>query len=326
MPDDSSLLLAASQKVLRPTLRKYAKKDIKARRELCGRGLTLKSLPISFTNYPPQDTEAPWLAFTLNGTACHAQINWGQLRRFVGFPLEGLDSMDAALLLEDKAADRLEEFEQATGLSLRVTGIATTAPKDQTAIGISLGDTTLPLALSDPAIESLKASVPHIKATLPDDIPMAVRVELGGLHITLNDFKDLQIGDAFDWSQDPEHIRLLAQDTHGAQAVWTEDGLELSTGFQRISEGEELGMTSEIDAPEAENLDDLDVRISVRAGEALMTLGDLKKLGSGSILPLSRAEGDAVDLIVNGRRIGTGQLVSVGGDRCVEIKDLFGNG
>jgi len=72
--------------------------------------------------------------------------------------------------------------------------------------------------------------------------------------------------------------------------------------------------------------DDLDVRVSVRAGEALITLGDLKKLGAGSILPMSQSDGDGVDLVVNGRRIGTGQLVRVGGAQAVEIKELFSDG
>jgi len=91
-------------------------------------------------------------------------------------------------------------------------------------------------------------------------------------------------------------------------------------------QGEHLGMASELDAGQAGSMDDLDVRISVRAGEALMTLGDLRKLGPGTILPMTEPETDHVDLVVNGKRIGTGQLVTVGGTRAVEIKDLFGDG
>ena len=100
----------------------------------------------------------------------------------------------------------------------------------------------------------------------------------------------------------------------------------MTTAFGRIMQGEHLGMGSEIDEPEAKAMDDLDVRISVRAGEALMTLGDLRILGPGSILPMVEPEADHVDLVVNGKRIGTGQLVTVGGTRAVEIKDLFGDG
>ena len=326
MPDDSSLLLAASQKVSPLSLRELSQQDARTRGRLCGRGLALNDLTLGFCGTPLPDPEAPWLSFSVNGSPCYFQANWGQLRRFVGIPLEGLEASDIALVLEDKASDQLEEFERKTGLSVRVTGVGTESSFGDVSLGVKLQDTAFALALSDEAITALSQAIPRKKNTLPDDLPMALRVELGELLLGAGDLRGLQKGDAFAWGEDPEKVRVLAQDTHCAKAAWVEDGLELFGGFQRISQGEELGMTSEIDAPQADSLDDLDVRISVRAGEALMTLGDLKKLGSGSILPLGRAEGDLVDLVVNGRRIGIGQLVSVGGDRCVEIKDLFGDG
>ncbi|MFD2440650.1 FliM/FliN family flagellar motor switch protein [Paracoccus kondratievae] len=70
-------------------------------------------------------------------------------------------------------------------------------------------------------------------------------------------------------------------------------------------------------------LDDLELSLSVRFGETLVTLQDLRNAGPGTIFTLDRPDGTLVEMMVNGKVIGTGDLISVAGQRAVEIRSLF---
>jgi len=325
MPDASSLLLGPTQAVALWQAPPRSTDDFAARQKLSGRGLTLKETEFGFCPAPEALAEAPWVGFTLNGLPCAVQSNWGQLRRFTGLPLEGLTPGDAALLVEDKASLWLEAFEEKTGLAVRLTDIVP-GKALPFQIGLSCGSQVVRMGLSEQAITALSAALPYLRVEVPGSFAVALKLEFGTFELPAAELKALCPGDALAWESAPDHLRLIAQDSHSAGAKWAEAGLELTTAFGRIMQGEHLGMASELDAGQAGSMDDLDVRISVRAGEALMTLGDLRKLGPGTILPMTEPETDHVDLVVNGKRIGTGQLVTVGGTRAVEIKDLFGDG
>jgi len=326
MPDDSSLLLVPNQRVDVLTFETRTNDDLEIRRKLCGRGAAVKGSGLGFCGVLPVQDDAPWIALTVDGAKAAVQVNWGQLRRFAGLPLEGLSPDDIALILEDKAADWLEEFEKKTGLAVRLTGVRDADSDEVFSLGMTWDGLACPAIFSQAAISVLSKALPIAQQHIPGDLGMALRVEIGAFSIKAGALGTLSKGDALAWEKPPETVRLIAQDSHSAAAKWSDGGLEITSGFQRMDQGEHLGMASELEEPQAEAMDDLDVRVSVRAGEALITLGDLKKLGAGSILPMSKSDGDGVDLVVNGRRIGTGQLVRVGGAQAVEIKELFSDG
>ena len=79
-------------------------------------------------------------------------------------------------------------------------------------------------------------------------------------------------------------------------------------------------------APALAALDDLELRVSFRLGEALMPLAELREAGVGTVIALDRPDGAPVDLILNGQVIGTGQITSIAGQRACEIITLFGDG
>ncbi len=67
---------------------------------------------------------------------------------------------------------------------------------------------------------------------------------------------------------------------------------------------------------------EITLRVSVVLGETRMTLGDLLKLGAGSVVELDRSAGDPIDILVNERLYARGELVAVGesfGVRIIEI-------
>jgi flagellar motor switch protein FliN/FliY len=62
------------------------------------------------------------------------------------------------------------------------------------------------------------------------------------------------------------------------------------------------------------NLDsllDVPIDISIEIGRTKMTIGDLLSLSKGSIVELKRTAGEAVDIYVNGKLLGKGEVVVV---------------
>ena len=67
-------------------------------------------------------------------------------------------------------------------------------------------------------------------------------------------------------------------------------------------------------APDASGLDivlDVPVELAVEIGRTEMTIRETLDLGPGSIVVLNRMTGEAVDLLVNGRRIARGEVVAI---------------
>ncbi len=66
-------------------------------------------------------------------------------------------------------------------------------------------------------------------------------------------------------------------------------------------------------------LDPITVRVDAIAGEADLTLAELRALAPGSILALNRSATDPVRLLVNGRNAGEGELIQVEGELAVRV-------
>lgn len=73
------------------------------------------------------------------------------------------------------------------------------------------------------------------------------------------------------------------------------------------------------------NLDsllDVPIDISIEIGRTKMSIGDLLSLSKGSIVELKKTAGEAVDIYVNGKLLGKGEVVVVNerlGVRVVKI-------
>jgi flagellar motor switch protein FliN/FliY len=53
------------------------------------------------------------------------------------------------------------------------------------------------------------------------------------------------------------------------------------------------------------------LKVSVMLGETMMTLGELLKLGPGSVMELNRSAGEPVDVLVNDKMYAKGEVVVV---------------
>jgi flagellar motor switch protein FliN/FliY len=56
---------------------------------------------------------------------------------------------------------------------------------------------------------------------------------------------------------------------------------------------------------------DVPVELAVEIGRTTMTIRETLALGPGSIVTLQKMTGEPVDLLVNGRRIATGEVVAI---------------
>ena len=59
-----------------------------------------------------------------------------------------------------------------------------------------------------------------------------------------------------------------------------------------------------------------------QAGQVEMTAGEVQGLAPGVLVPIERRLEDVVDIIANGKRIGSGELVKAGDKLAVRVTKL----
>ena len=82
------------------------------------------------------------------------------------------------------------------------------------------------------------------------------------------------------------------------------------------------GGTAEAGATALENLLDVTVTITAELGRVTLPIGEVLKLGVGSVLPLDRSVAEPVDLMVQGVRLARGEVVVVGDHFAIRIKEI----
>jgi type III secretion protein Q len=85
-------------------------------------------------------------------------------------------------------------------------------------------------------------------------------------------------------------------------------------------DNEQAGLVDETD------LDDIPVRLVFELGRVELSLAEVRTLAPGALIPMSRPAEESVDILANGRRIGRGSLVQIGGNLGIRIARLFYNG
>lgn len=89
---------------------------------------------------------------------------------------------------------------------------------------------------------------------------------------------------------------------------------------------EELGSSEEQRNPAADIglILDVDLNVRVELGRARMYIEDVLRLREGSIVPLEKLAGDPVDIFVNGRLMGRGEVLVLNDNFCVRISEILG--
>ncbi len=70
------------------------------------------------------------------------------------------------------------------------------------------------------------------------------------------------------------------------------------------------------------NLMDVPVKVTVEVGRTRMPLGDLVKMGSGSLVVLDREAHEPADILVNGKIVAHGEVVTIDGSYGVRVTSI----
>ncbi|MCG3126165.1 MAG: hypothetical protein CHACPFDD_00995 [Phycisphaerae bacterium] len=72
-----------------------------------------------------------------------------------------------------------------------------------------------------------------------------------------------------------------------------------------------------------ELLDDVELHVKIELGRTEMYVEDVLKLGVGSVVELDKLAGDPVDIFVNDRLIGRGEVLVLNDNFCVRVNELL---
>lgn len=317
-----------------------------------GRRASLRVMPKA-TNVSADMT----VAVRLGGERLILAASWPTFARLGEHPdrrraLNEVDPELAALWLEAVWLPWLEPLEAMFGVGIRVEPAAPQArpanPVD-VMLAFDLDGETHPLhvGLTTAAAERL---LPLFDRCFPtqrsraEGVPVTLNLVFGDQTLTLGEWRSLRPGDVVMLEpfvhDDPDGAALRVADRLGCSVVLEADGVRLKGPLAPLApsrasnppcdenlmseppvdnDKSSSGPQTDVDNP---SLDALPVRLTCELGSVEISLGELRELGEGSVLPLERRPERAVDLLVNGRRMGHGRLVAIGDGIGVQIERL----
>jgi len=69
-------------------------------------------------------------------------------------------------------------------------------------------------------------------------------------------------------------------------------------------------------------IDNIEVKLSVEAGSAMITIRDLLKLNEGSVVELDRLAGEHLDVRINDTLVLKGEIVTIAETLCIRVTDV----
>ncbi|MCB9916280.1 MAG: flagellar motor switch protein FliN [Planctomycetes bacterium] len=113
-----------------------------------------------------------------------------------------------------------------------------------------------------------------------------------------------------DESQESE-LEQAIEDATQAVAVQANELPELSDG---TPSGAPLGLSGVMNVP---------VRVTVRVGSTQLKLSELVSMAPGSIIPLDRDAHEPADIVINGRLLARGEVVTIQEKYAVRITEVL---
>ena len=169
---------------------------------------------------------------------------------------------------------------------------------------------------------------------LPAALPLSAAIRFGVTRLPIATVASLQEGDAVLMQTGGDRVegRFVVAESWLAGAAQTVHGWRLSEAPRPASKqfGGRLGgdwlMTGDDGEDAAARPEDIAITLTFDVGRTEVTVGELARLGAGSILELGRGPDELVEIRANGRRIGRGELVEIDGAVGVRIIRLFDAG
>lgn len=255
--------------------------------------------------------------------------------------LETLDAGQAALAVEYALSDPLGAIEQAIGSQLSVVTVAKGAGKwtgpDRPGLPLVLYVERLGVAwslLRLSAVDVVRLAYFFDKSAGPGrttvDVPLPFRVRVACATMSPREIASIEPGDILlpdDIVRQPEAAVAVIGEHFVVPVEVTPSGYRLGARLRRgrASSWEwSLCQPASSAAPVDGGIDGAPIRVMFELGALEIDLSDVQKLIPGSVVPLARAMGEGVDIVVNGQRIGRGSLVRIGEGPGIRVTRLFG--
>ncbi len=155
-----------------------------------------------------------------------------------------------------------------------------------------------------------------------DTLPVAAQLNAGDAPLTVAEWQSLQPGDVvmLDQPADADPSLVIGDRLHASVQV---DGgrlrlrQPLKTVPFPVNRNHPMSTLQATDG----TLDSLPLTLTCQLGSHELTLAQLREMGPGSVLPLT-TDSERVELIINGRRVGHGELVRIGSGLGVRLLSL----
>lgn len=272
----------------------------------------------------------------------------------LGLPVQVLPALDlpveldvqgspGAMLLELALLSLIEPLERLTGQSIRMIDrddpLHTALDTQTFDVGLTLRVDIDELSLAV-AVQLTHAAAEHVAQWLErhgrpasqplDTLRLWLAVDAGEAELTVGELHSLVPGDVVMLDPWPEtQVRLVLDRRPRAWAL--HDGATLnvlqtpihdhSSKEPRMSETPSMSEAPDVPSLDS-SLDDLPLTLVCQAGHVELTLAQLRELGEGSVLRFAEPRQHGVDLMVNGRRIGQGELVKIGDGLGVRLLSI----
>lgn len=248
-------------------------------------------------------------------------------------PRPTLDPEADALLMELTLIELIEPLEALLGVALKVCG----AGQPEALLPLSL---CLELSLGnvDPCSVRLQMTptAAHLIADrlLPQAQPrpevltamsLLLGVETGHAWLSLGDLCGLLPGDVvmLDTPAAAPLSLVLGDSVRAAAEHHGERSVRLLEPLISVNPTLEYPMNpTDVMQPVDETLNDLPLKLVCQLGTVELSLAQVQQLGVGSLVPLTSQVHEAVDLLINGRRVGRGQLVQIGDGLGVRVQSI----
>lgn len=278
-------------------------------------------LHVSIISGQPQEQPALVLPARLGSAALQLHVNAPLLERLLA-PLDlqrdfhSLPPLLQSVLLEQALLPWIDPLEQALGEALSLDAEPQAwdfmLALQLSVAGEALG--VLGLGLGGAACETVAGLLERHLQPARHPLPalhLNAALQRGWQSLSLAELRGLQPGDVLmlDCPPDADGLLVLAGGHRQARFKRQQSRLELLEAMQPINLNTENAMGQ--DADDAQ-LDDVPLTVICQIGSLEMPLRQLRELGEGSVLTLPDGDAQRVELMVNGRCVGRGELVAIG--------------
>lgn len=256
---------------------------------------------------------------------------------FADVPLADLDPGFQALLIEAAMAPLVEAFERASGRRLAFRRIVGDAPAPELrTIGLDLWleDATVPQkarifvdAIGLDVLARLVELVP-LDPIEAGTLPIELTARVGRARITWAESARLGIGDLVvvdATSIGARILDLVLGNVLAFRAKIDDHDITLTGEVRKLMADESAGASAQ-QIEEAADLESLPVTLVFEIGRLSVPLGELRTLTAGFSFDLGRDLRSPVDILVSGKKIGTGELIQIDERIGVRIARLFDHG